>query len=65
LREEIDWINARIYDAVNNGIYKAGFTTTQEAYEEAVIPLFDTLDWLEKRLKAQRFLAGDQIAEAD
>ena len=45
LRGEIDAINARIYDTVNNGVYKAGFATTQAAYEEAVVPLFDTLDW--------------------
>ena len=47
LRAEIDALNARIYDTVNNGVYKAGFATTQAAYEEAVWPLFDTLDWLE------------------
>ena len=46
-QEEIDEINARIYSCVNNGVYKAGFATTQEAYEEAVFPLFETLDWLE------------------
>ena len=50
LRGEIDAINARIYDTVNNGVYKAGFATTQAAYEEAVVPLFDTLDWLDQRL---------------
>ena len=44
---EIDAVNARIYDTLNNGVYKAGFATTQSAYEEAVRPLFDTLDWLE------------------
>jgi putative glutathione S-transferase len=65
LRDEIDALNARIYDTVNNGVYKAGFATTQEAYEEAVRPLFDTLDWLDQRLASQRFLCGERITEAD
>lgn len=65
LRDEIDTLNARIYDTVNNGVYKAGFATSQEAYEEAVIPLFETLDWLEQRLAGQRYLTGNQITEAD
>ncbi|MEE9428227.1 MAG: glutathione S-transferase family protein [Paracoccaceae bacterium] len=65
LREKIDTVNARIYDTLNNGVYKAGFATTQEAYEEAVMPLFDTLDWLEERLSKQRYLVGDAITEAD
>jgi putative glutathione S-transferase len=65
LRAEIDAINARVYDTVNNGVYKAGFATNQEAYEEAVVPLFDTLDWLEQKLATQRFLAGNQLTEAD
>ena len=65
LREEIDALNDRIYDAVNNGVYKAGFATTQEAYEEAVLPLFETLDWLEKRLAKRRYLTGSTITEAD
>ena len=65
LREEIELLNDRIYDTVNNGVYKAGFATTQEAYEEAVIPLFEALDWLEQRLAAQRYLTGNQITEAD
>ncbi|MFC0399930.1 glutathione S-transferase family protein [Paraburkholderia rhizosphaerae] len=65
LREEIDAINARVYDTVNNGVYKSGFATTQQAYEEAVVPLFDTLDWLESRLATQRFLTGGQLTEAD
>jgi len=64
-REEIDAINARIYSKVNNGVYKAGFATTQEAYEEAVFPLFETLDWLEQRLSHQRYLMGDRLTEAD
>jgi putative glutathione S-transferase len=65
LREEIDEVNARVYDTVNNGVYKAGFATTQEAYEEAVEPLFESLEWLDGRLSARRYLMGDQITEAD
>ena len=65
LREEIDAVSARVYDTVNNGIYKAGFATTQAAYEEAVGPLFDTLDWLDERLHARRYLTGDRLTEAD
>ena len=65
LRTEIDSLNSRIYDTVNNGVYKAGFATSQEAYEEAVYPLFETLGWLEQRLAKQRYLTGDQITEAD
>ena len=65
LRAEIDRINAEVYDRVNNGVYKAGFATAQEAYEEAVSALFETLDGLEERLARQRYLAGDRITEAD
>ena len=65
LREEIDDINARVYDTVNNGVYKAGFATTQEAYEEAVEPLFESLQWLDSRLSTRRYLLGDRITEAD
>ncbi len=65
LREEIDAINARVYDNVNNGVYKSGFATTQEAYEEAVKPLFATLDELDARLAGKRYLTGDTITEAD
>ncbi|SIR57468.1 glutathione S-transferase family protein [Bosea sp. TND4EK4] len=65
LREEIDALNERIYDSVNNGVYKAGFATTQEAYEEAVAPLFETLDWLEERLGSRRYLTGERLTEAD
>jgi putative glutathione S-transferase len=65
LREEIDEINARIYSNVNNGVYKAGFATSQSAYEEAVGPLFETLDWLEERLSTRRYLLGDVLTEAD
>jgi putative glutathione S-transferase len=65
LLPEIDAINARIYDTVNNGVYKAGFATRQEAYEEAVTQLFATLDELEAKLSRQRYLVGERITEAD
>jgi putative glutathione S-transferase len=65
LREDIDAINARIYDTVNNGVYKCGFAGNQAAYDEAVGPLFETLDWLEDRLTKGRFLFGDRLTEAD
>ena len=65
LRHEIDVVNALVYDAVNNGVYKAGFATSQSAYEAAVYPLFETLDLLDHRLAAQRFLTGDAMTEAD
>lgn len=65
LRPEFDAVNTRIYDTLNNGVYKAGFATTQAAYEAAVNPLFDTLDWLEERLATSRYLCGDTITEAD
>jgi glutathionyl-hydroquinone reductase len=64
-RDEIDELNTRIYATVNNGVYKAGFATTQAAYEEAVAPLFETLDWLEERLSQSRFLCDDTLTEAD
>lgn len=65
LRAEIDALNARIYETVNNGVYKAGFATTQAAYEEAVVPLFDSLDWLEGILADRPWLTGDRLTEAD
>lgn len=65
LRAEIDAVNARVYDTLNNGVYKAGFATTQAAYEEAVFPLFDTLDWLEEKLSKRRWLVGSEMTEAD
>jgi putative glutathione S-transferase len=65
LREEIDALNDRIYATVNNGVYKAGFATTQAAYEEAVKPLFETLDALEQRLASRRYLCGERETEAD
>lgn len=64
-RDQIQTINDRVYHTVNNGVYKAGFATTQAAYEEAVEPLFETLDWIEQRLETQRYLCGDRITEAD
>jgi len=65
LRGEIEAVNERVYHTVNNGVYKAGFATSQAAYEEAFDALFDTLDWLEDRLDRQRYLAGDRLTEAD
>ena len=65
LRSEIDALNDRIYSTVNNGVYRCGFATTQAAYEEAITPLFDTLDWLEDILSRKRYLTGGQITEAD
>jgi putative glutathione S-transferase len=65
LRATIDSLNARIYATVNNGVYKAGFATTQEAYEEAVRPLFSTLDALEELLATHRYLCGERLTEAD
>ena len=65
LREEIDTTNALVFEHVNNGVYKCGFATTQEAYEEAVGALFGTLDRLEQRLARRRYLIGNQITEAD
>jgi len=65
LRPEIDAVNARVYATLNNGVYRSGFATTQAAYEAAVFPLFETLDWLEARLSSQSFLCGETITEAD
>jgi putative glutathione S-transferase len=65
LRQEIDSLNDRIYGTLNNGVYRCGFATTQEAYDEVVIPLFDTLDWLEDILSSKTYLTGNQITEAD
>jgi putative glutathione S-transferase len=65
LRLEIDALNAVIYENVNNGVYKAGFARTQEAYDEAFRALFNTLDELDLRLDSQRFLLGDPLTEAD
>ncbi|MDX3926911.1 MAG: glutathione S-transferase family protein [Shinella sp.] len=65
LREVIDALNARIYDTVNNGVYKAGFATTQDAYRENVLRLFEMLDELEALLSKKRYLTGDRLTEAD
>ncbi|HEV8715503.1 MAG TPA: glutathione S-transferase family protein [Candidatus Binatia bacterium] len=65
LRTEIDALNDLIYRTVNNGVYRTGFATTQEAYEEAVDALFATLDQLEARLAARRYLLGQRLTEAD
>ena len=64
-RSQIDALNERIYQTVNNGVYRAGFATTQPAYEAAITPLFETLDWLEDLLSSQRYLTGDDVTEAD
>ena len=65
LREEIDRLNLLVYDDVNNGVYKAGFATSQEAYEEAFTALFARLSELDELLGQRRYLAGDRITEAD
>ena len=65
LRDEIDAVNRRIYDSLNNGVYKAGFARTQAAYEREVTAVFATLDWLEARLRGQRYLVGNRLTEAD
>ncbi|MEP2028334.1 MAG: glutathione S-transferase family protein [Paracoccaceae bacterium] len=65
LRDAIAPVNNRIYDTLNNGVYKCGFATTQAAYDAAIVPLFDTLGWLEERLGQRRYLMGDDVTEAD
>ena len=65
LAPEIDALNARIYDTVNNGVYRAGFATEQGPHEAAAKALFETLDWLEERLGRQRWLLGERLTEAD
>ena len=65
LRPEIDSVNEVVYQDVNNGVYRCGFATTQEAYNDAFDTLFSRLDWLEGRLSRQRFLAGNRLTEAD
>lgn len=64
-RGEIDAVNERIYATLNNGVYRTGFASRQDAYEAAVAEVFDTLDWLEQRLRDQRYLLGDRLTEAD
>ncbi|NQZ54528.1 MAG: glutathione S-transferase family protein [Piscirickettsiaceae bacterium] len=65
LQNRIQILNDRVYDTINNGVYRVGFATTQAAYEQAFLILFDSLDWVEGILSRQRYLAGDQITEAD
>ena len=65
LRSQIDEINKRVYDEINNGVYKSGFSTTQKAYDNAVHTLFEALDWVEDILSKSRYLTGDQVTEAD
>jgi putative glutathione S-transferase len=65
LAAEIDEVNARIYDTVNNGVYRAGFATTQSAYENAAREVFASLDWVEQRLRQHRYLLGNVLTEAD
>jgi putative glutathione S-transferase len=65
LRPEIEAVNARVYEAINNGVYRAGFALTQAAYEEAAHAVFEGLDWVEARLGRHRYLTGDRITEAD
>ncbi len=65
LREEIDRVNEFVYTHINNGVYRTGFATTQEAYDEAVERVFLGLDTLEERLASRRYLAGDIVTEAD
>ena len=64
-RAEIDRVNERVYPGVNNGVYRAGFATTQDAYEDAAREVFATLDWLEALLGERRYAAGERITEAD
>ncbi len=65
LRERIDAVNQRVYDTINNGVYRAGFATRQEAYEKAYGELFASLDWVEAILASQPYLVGDALTEAD
>jgi putative glutathione S-transferase len=65
LANEIDEVNSRVYDSINNGVYRAGFASTQTAYETAAKRVFEGLDWAEERLRRQRYLLGDLITEAD
>ncbi len=65
LQEQIDAINERVYEEINNGVYRSGFATTQEAYEAAYYRLFDALDWVELILSRQPYLAGAVLTEAD
>ncbi|MGM0449959.1 MAG: glutathione S-transferase family protein [Pseudomonadota bacterium] len=65
LWDEIDAVNERVYNSVNNGVYRAGFATAQDKYEQAFKEVFDALDWLDSRLADQRYLVGNRLTEAD
>lgn len=65
LQDQIDALNERIYPTINNGVYRAGFATSQQAYEQAFAELFEALDWVESILQQQRYLAGEKLTEAD
>ncbi|MYL27736.1 MULTISPECIES: glutathione S-transferase family protein [Halomonadaceae] len=65
LRDEIDAVNERVYNSVNNGVYRAGFATAQDKYEQAFTEVFDALDWLDGLLAEQRYLVGNRLTEAD
>jgi len=65
LRTEIDAVNERLYDSFNNGVYRAGFATTQRAYERAVHDVFDSLEWIDRRLDQHNYLVGDRLTETD
>ncbi|WDE11579.1 glutathione S-transferase family protein [Thalassomonas haliotis] len=65
LQEKIDQVNDRVYEEINNGVYRAGFATTQQAYESAYYQLGDALEWVESILSRQRYLTGNTVTEAD
>lgn len=65
LQQAIEAVNSRIYETLNNGVYRCGFATSQTAYDAAASALFETLDWLEERLSSNRYLMGDRLTEAD
>jgi putative glutathione S-transferase len=65
LAAEIDAVNERVYETLNNGVYRCGFARSQAAYEASFVPLFETLDWLEERLGQSRYLFGEELTEAD
>jgi glutathionyl-hydroquinone reductase len=65
LRDEMEWVMKRIFDEVNNGVYRCGFAGSQRAYDAAYVRLWDAMDWLERRLSDRRYLMGDAITEAD
>lgn len=65
LHDEIHSVNDKVYDGLNNGVYRAGFATSQDAYDEAVSQVFETLDWMEDRLDTRRYLTGAQLTESD